>query len=182
VNDGRKRRTRSPRGGAALLVVALVSAGGVVSITGDSFAYSCEGLMATVTTNKPSYAPGQTVIISVTQANDGPTCSTITPPCGPTLPWASAYNSAGKVVWVYGVGKTIVGPSDCFIAPVTTTWRGQSSYTQEFDWRQDKCTPQVPGLVGHTNPGCPGTQVPAGRYRIVGGNGPSASTSITIAG
>jgi hypothetical protein len=33
---------------------------------------SCENLTITVKTNEPRYAPGQTVIISVTQANEGP--------------------------------------------------------------------------------------------------------------
>jgi hypothetical protein len=174
---------RSPLGWAALLVlVALASVGGATSITGDGSTSSCEGLVATVKTNESSYPPGQTVIITVTQANDGPTCSTPTPPCGPALPWASAYNAAGELVWVYGVGKRINGPPLCAPAPGYSTWRAHSSDTQEFDWAQDKCTLLVPALPGQPNPDCPGTQVPAGRYRIVGGNGPSASTTITISG
>ena len=180
--DWRPRR-RSPRGGAPLLLLAgLASAGGVVGISGDGpvAGRSCDYLVATVRTNESSYAPGQTVIISVTQGNEGPACSTVTPPCGPTAPVAAAYNSGGEAVWVYGVGKTVMGPPLCFPGPVTTTWRAHSSYTQKYDWSQDKCAPPATGPAGHANPDCPGTQVPAGRYRIVGGNGPSASVTITI--
>jgi len=183
MSEGWKPRRRSPRGGAALLLLAgLASAGGVVGISGDGpvAGRSCDYLVATVRTNESSYAPGQTVIISVTQGNDGPACSTLTPPCGPTAPVAAAYNSGGEAVWVYGVGKTVMGPPLCFPGPVTTTWRAHSSYTQKYDWSQDKCAPPVNGSAGHANPDCPGTQVPAGRYRIVGGNGPSASVTITI--
>jgi hypothetical protein len=183
MGEGRRPRRRSPRGGATLLVLAvLASAGGVVSISGDGpvAAVPCEYLVATVRTNESSYAPGQTVIISVTQANEGPACSTLTSPCGPPAPVAAAYNSAGEAVWVYGAGKTLVGPPLCLPGPGTTTWRAHSSYSQKYDWRQDTCTPPVTGLAGHANPDCPGTQVPAGRYRIVGANGPSASVTITI--
>ncbi len=161
----------------------MASAGGVVSITGDGSAFSCDNLVTTVRTNESSYAPGQTVIISVTRDNDGPACSIPTPsPCGPAVPWASAYNSAGEAVWVYGVGQIIVGPSTCTPGPASTTWPAHSSYIQEFDWGENKCTRPATGLVGHANPDCPGTQVAAGTYRIVGGNGPSASATITISG
>jgi hypothetical protein len=167
------------------VVVALASAGGGVSISGDGPVsdLSCGNLadlVATVRTNEPSYAPGQTVIISVTQANEGPACTIVVPPCGPAAPDAAAYNSAGQAVWVYGVGKTLTGIT-CFPGPVTVTWRAHSSDTQKYDWSQDKCTVKVT-RVGQESPDCPGTQVPAGRYRIVGGNGPTASVTITISG
>ena len=184
VSEDQKPRRRSPRGGPALVVlVALVSAGGVVSTTGDGQVsdFSCgniAGLVATVRTNQTSYAPGHKVIISVTQANEGPTCSILVPPCGPAVPEAAAYNSAGEAVWIYGVGKTLNG-NTCFPAPTTVTWRAHSLYSQKYDWSQDKCTVKVT-RVGQARPDCPGTQVPAGRYRIVGGNGPSASVTITI--
>jgi hypothetical protein len=184
MSGGPKLRRRSARGWAGLLVVvALASAGGVVSISGDGQVsdFSCGnigGLVATVRTNEPSYAPGQTVIISVTQANEGPTCSILVPPCGPAAPDAAAYNSAGEPVWVYGAGKTL-NTNTCFTGPVTVTWRARSSYSQKYDWSQDKCTVKVT-RAGQASPDCPGTQVPAGRYRIVGGNGPSASVTITI--
>jgi hypothetical protein len=184
VSAGQKPGRRPPRGEAGLLVlVALASAGGVVSITGDGQVsdFSCgnvAGLVATVRTNETSYAPGQRVIISVTQANEGPGCSILVPPCGPVGPDAAAYNSAGESVWIYGVGKHLNG-NTCFPAPVTVTWPAHSSYTQKYDWSQDKCTVKVT-RVGQASPDCAGTQVPVGRYRIVGGNGPSASVTITI--
>jgi hypothetical protein len=63
--------------------------------------------VATVRASEPSYAPGHTVIISVTQANDGPACTTPPQPCGPPAAVASAYNSAGEDVWDAGADKTI---------------------------------------------------------------------------
>jgi len=163
------------------VLVALASAGASWKVWTIVHPGSCQHLMATVRTNKLSYAPGQTVIITVTQANEGPVCIITTPPCGPARPAASAYNAAGRAVWVYGVGKTINGPPLCFPGPVSATLRAHSSDTEKYDWSQDECT-LGPGLVGHQNPDCPGTQVPAGTYRIVGGNGPSASVTITISG
>jgi hypothetical protein len=41
--------------------------------------------------------------------------------------------------------------------------------------------PDKIGQPGEANPNCPGTQVPAGRYRVVG-NSTSASATITISG
>jgi hypothetical protein len=71
------------------------------------------------------------------------------------------------------------------------TWTAYYSDTQAFDWSQDDCTGLM-GLPGQANPGCPGTQVPAGTYRITGEfiwddgrfgvYGPSASATITISG
>ena len=56
--------------------------------------------MATARTNESSYAPGQTVIVSLTLTNEGLACSIPTPsPCGPTPPGASVYNSAREDVW-----------------------------------------------------------------------------------
>lgn len=162
VGEGRKPRRRTPRGGAALLVlVVLASAAGIVGITGDG-PVSCENLVTTVRTNESSYAPGQTVIISVTLANEGPACSIPTPsPCGPPPAGASAYSSAGEDVWEYGAGTQITCPYE----PVTSvSYPAGYSSTQELNWSQDKCA------------------LPAGTYRIVGNYGTSerATASITI--
>ena len=183
VSEGRKPRSRPPRGGATLLVlVAAASVAGVVSVTGDGpvSAFYCENLVTTVRTNKFSYAPGQTVIIRVTLANEGPTCS-IPPPsaCGPFPAGAIAYNSAGKDVWGSGAGD---GQTTCPYPPVTSvTYPMGYSSTQDVDWRQDKCFLQLRPLQILR---CPRTQVPAGTYRIVGSNGTSgqASATITISG
>jgi hypothetical protein len=162
----------------ALLVLA--SAGVPGSDAGLGTAGSCVNLVASVRTNESDYAPGQPVIITVTQANNGPACSTPTPPCG--LPSAaSAYNSAGEPVWEYGTGK-IEGQITCPPAAVASmTWSAHYSKTQRLRWSQDRCTQGI-GIPGHPNPNCPGTQVPAGTYRIVGGNGPSASVTVTLSG
>jgi hypothetical protein len=100
----------SQRGWAApLVLVALASTGAGCSLGGDGavFVGSCTHFVATVRASEPSYAPGHTVIISVTQANDGPACTTPPQPCGPPAAVASAYNSAGEDVWDAGADKTI---------------------------------------------------------------------------
>ena len=186
---------RARRGGATLLaLVVLASAGAASGIAGDGVSIgSCAHFVTTVRTSEPSYAPGQTVIITVTQANDGPGCTMPPQPCWPWPPaaFASAYNPAGEDVWDYGARKTIPGTHiTCPPGPgPSMTWTAYYSDTQILDWSQDACT-QGPGLPGHTNPECPGTQVSAGTYRIVGtfywsdgrtiGHGPSASATITI--
>jgi hypothetical protein len=58
-------------------------------------------------------------------------------------------------------------------------WPAHYSNTQNLDWHQEKCARDEAGQPGHANPNCPGTQVPAGPYRIVG-NETSASATITI--
>jgi hypothetical protein len=187
MSEGRKSRRRSRRGWATpLVLVALASAGAACGRVGSTqvgvgtvSAGSCEHLVATVRTSETSYAPGQTVIISVTQANEGPACDAPPPPCG-LPPFASAYNSAGEDVWDYGASKTLGGPPLCLPGPApSTAWPARYSHTQVLDWSQDTCRDGA-GQWGHANPNCPGTQVPAGTYRIVGGNGPSASATITI--
>jgi hypothetical protein len=188
---------RARRGGAALLVlVVLASAGAACGLAGDGMvsAGSCAHFVTTVRTNEGSYAPGQMVIISVTQANDGPVCTIPPQPCGPPSAFVSAYGALGKDVWVPGAHKIIRGLAVGTCPPEpgpSMTWPALSSDTQTFGWGQDKCA-TGPGLAGHVNPDCPDTQVPAGTYRIVGvfywsdgrtvGRGPSASATITISG
>jgi len=171
VSESLKRCTRSTRAGAALLLVALASAGGV-AVAGDG-PVSCQNLATTVRTNESSYAPGKTVIISVTLANEGPACVIPTLSlCGPPPGRASAYNSAGEVVW-----ESAGGHITCPYEPVTSVSypEGYSS-TQQVDWSLGKCAlqPRRPIL------NCPRTLLPAGKYRIVGSYWTSASTTITI--
>jgi hypothetical protein len=180
MSEGQKSRRRSRRFWAAalVLVAALASAGAVCSYPGVwpfSTTSSCEQLVSTVRTSGSSYAPGQAVIISLTLANEGPTCST--PLLCASPPVASAYNSAGEDVWDYGASK-FTGIPTCF-SPALQTWPAHYSDTQKLDWSQDKCET---GQLGRANPNCPGTQMPAGRYRIVGGTRTSASATITISG
>jgi hypothetical protein len=188
-------RGRAPRGGASLLVLlALAYTGAACGLAGDGIVSvgSCAHFVATVRTNEPSYAPGQAVIITVTQANDGPACTIPPQPCGPPSAFVSAYNAAGKDVWDPGAHETIRTLLGATCPPEpgpSMTWTAHDSDIQRFRWSQDKCA-LGPGLPGHVNPDCPGTQVPAGTYRITGlfywsngrtvGQGPSASATITI--
>lgn len=180
MNEGQKSLRGSRRlWAAALVLAALASAGAACTYAAGVWPFSttgpCQQLMSTVRTSASSYAPGQTVIISVTLANEGPTCTTPPQPCEPP-PAASAYNSAGEDVWDYGAGK-FTGIPTCIVSPALQTWPARYSNTQILDWSQDKCEA---GPVGGANPNCPGTRVPAGTYRIVGGTGTSASATITI--
>lgn len=133
------------------------------------------------------------MIIIVTQTNDGPVCIMPPQPCEPLQASASAYNPVGKDVWDYGAQKTFSGQITCppdVLVP-SWTWAAHYSDTQELGWSQNDCT-EGPDLPGRANPGCPGTQVPAGTYRITGefswedgrimGHGPSASATIAISG
>lgn len=197
--DSPLRPRRSQRGCAApLLLVALAATGAGCSLGGDGsvFVGSCSHFVTTVRTSEPSYAPGQTVIISVTQANDGPVCTIPPQPCGPPSAVPSAYNSAGRDVWDADATKTNPGQISCPWEPASlpnTPWPARSSATQTLDWSQDNCTQPVGlGTTGRTNPQCPGTQVPAGTYLIAGrfywsggrtlGRGPLGSATITISG
>jgi len=173
-------RRRSPRRKVTLLALtALASAGGVVSTTGDGqvSGFYCENLVTTMRTSEPSYAHGQTVIIRVTLRNKGPACSIASPsPCGPPPAGASAYNSAGQVVWESGAGG---GHITCPPELVTSvSYPAGYSDTEDLDWSQDKCAFQprrpVPILV------CPRTHVPAGTYRIVASDGTSGRATATI--
>jgi hypothetical protein len=166
------------------VLVALASAVGVVTITGDGqvsdFSCTSEFLVTTVRTSESNYAPGETVIIKVTVANRGPACSIPTgSPCGPAPPGASAYNSAGEDVWESGAGG---GQITCPPEPVTSvTYPAGYSSSEDIDWSQDKCVLQLrPVLLLK----CPRTQVHAGRYRIIASYGTpeQATATITISG
>jgi hypothetical protein len=140
-------------------------------------------------TSQPGYAPGQAVIVTVTQANDGPACFIPPQLCGPPQAHASAYNPAGKDVWDYGALKTTPNVGTCELDAPRMTWAAGQSDTRELRWGQDECI-QGTSFPGQPNPDCPGTRLPAGTYRITGefwwmdgsagGQGPPASATITI--
>lgn len=179
------------RPAATLLVLATLGAACGLVADGPVSVGPCAQFVTTVRTSELSYAPGQTVIIAVTQTNDGPMCTIPPQPCGPPQAFASAYNRVGEDVWDAIARKTFPGQITCpGPEPVPNwTWPANYSDTQEFDWSQDHCT-EGHGLPGHANPGCRGTRVPAGTYRITGefdwsdgrtlGHGPPASATITI--
>jgi hypothetical protein len=185
MSAGQRSLRRSARGWATTLVlVALASTGTACGLAGGGTAFpagSCDDFVTTVTTSEPSYAPGQTVIISVTQTNKGPTCYGLPPQwCGNLQAFATVYNSAGEDIWDYGASKTIPGFDTCPFAPAPGPgWPAHYSNTQKLDWNQENCALDEIGQPGHANPNCPGTRVPPGRYRIVG-NWTSASATITI--
>jgi hypothetical protein len=170
----------------------LASAGAGWDLAGDETALvgPCRHFLATLRTSKPSYAPGQPVAVTVTQVNDGPTCTIPPQVCGPPHALVTAYNSAGVDVWDGDARKTIPGGNTCAPGGPDMTWTAGYSDTEEFSWSQDECTVETTGTPGQSNPNCPGTRLPTGRYRIVGqfwwvdgrygGHGPSASATITI--
>jgi hypothetical protein len=173
--------------------MALALVGAACGFAGDGPVLAgCAHFVTTVRTSAPSYAPGQTVIITVTQANDGLACTIPPQPCGPPSAVASAYNPAGEDVWDSDAVKVVPYPSDCAPGPVPSMmWPSHYSHTQVIRWSQDECR-DWNGPPGHANPDCRGSQVPVGAYRIVGvfywtdgnlvGKGPSASATITISG
>jgi hypothetical protein len=165
------------------MLVGLASTGAACGQAGGTVlpAGACEHFVTTVRTSESSYAPGQTVIVSVTQVNEGPTCYGLPPEwCGTLRAFASAYNSAGEDVWDYGASKTVPGFNTCPFAPAPgPEWPADYSNTQNLEWGQERCALDETGQPGHANPSCPGTQVPAGTYRIVGNETP-ASATITI--
>jgi hypothetical protein len=176
------------------VLVGLASAGAACGLAGDVtvFVGSCTHFVTTVRTNEPSYAPGQTVIISVTQANDGPACTIPPQPCGPPSASVSAYNSAGQDVWDYGAHKTMLGHITCYAGSLPRmTWTASYSDTQVLGWGQDKCRYGAEQW-GYANPNCPGTAAPAGTYRIVAifywsdgrilGHSSPTTATITISG
>jgi hypothetical protein len=145
---------------------------------------TCNDFVTTVRTSASSYAPGQPVIVSVTEANEGPTCYGIPPEwCGSLQAFASADNPAGQDVWDNDASRTIPGQETCpFAAAPGPRWPARYSDTQRLEWHQDRCASDFASdRPGHANPNCPGTPVPAGRYLIVG-NGTSAPVTITITG
>src|ERR1700722_18888055 len=80
-SEAQKPRRRSRRGRTALLVlVALASAGAACTYAARVWPFSatgtCQRLAAPGRARGAGHAPGQTVIISVTLANEGPACST----------------------------------------------------------------------------------------------------------
>lgn len=195
MSEGRKPRRRSRRGWAALAVLArLASAGAAWDLAGDATALvgPCGHFLTTLRTSKPGYAPGQSVIVTVSQVNDGPTCTIPPQVCGSPHALVSAYNSAGVDIWDGDARKTIPGVGTCGFGGPDMTWMAGYSDTEEFTWSQDECTLATSVAPGQSNTNCPGTQLSAGPYRIVGefwwvdgrdgGHGPAASAIITISG
>jgi hypothetical protein len=135
--------------------------------------------VATTTTDQASYAPGQTVNISVTlkDTSSDPCADSMNliwqGGCAPPPGWettATATNSTGQVVWDVNARPTTGGlPENCPAGIYLSTVPGGFSATVDLSWAQDLCGDSPLGDVGPTvvpNPNCPGTPVPAGTYQI----------------
>jgi len=124
--------------------------------------------MVVLTTNKTTYVTGETVQITMSVRNVGPTCggtgAASSGPCG--LGSATASNASGQEVWDSDgnpYGDVYSCPSIGFQS-VPAGW----STTVQLSWTQDECV--AGAFVGppQTNPQCPQTQVAPGTYSLVG--------------
>ena len=133
-----------------------------------------------MTTDRSTYTPGETVIITVTITNTAGACSGADPGfCGIG---ASVSNQARNDVWDSWAQTTInSGVTGCPSGNVHTIPVGWSTSTT-LNWTQRECvadTSNSQGDWGQPNPECPRTQVPDGTYSIVG-FADSAPAAITI--
>lgn len=119
----------------------------------------------TATTDKTTYAPGETVTISLTMRD---TSSTACLDTG-VMVWgcygAAASNSTGAQVWESWAGPDGL-PVNCPTTGYPTTIPGHTSTTAQVSWTQDECTQPVTNA--QPNPDCPQVQVPSGPYEITG--------------
>ena len=176
--QARKPRNRSlGRAATLLLLAALASPAVGCGAAGDETilpAGACDHFTTTVRASGPSYGPGQTVIIAVTQTNEGPACNR-TPPewCGNLQAFASAANAAGRDVWDSDATATVPGQYTCPFAPAPgPLWPPRYANTQYLDWHQDDCADAgETAQAGRAEPGLPhaggGGHLPDRRQRDV---------------
>lgn len=135
-------------------------------------------------TDKTTYQTGETVQITMSVKNDGPTCggtdAAFSGPCG--LGMVTATNASGQEAWDSDGnpnGDVYSCPSIGF-QQVPADW----STTVQFSWTQDDCVPGASVGPPQTNPQCPQTQVAPGTYSLVGGwnvgNSESQSPPVSI--
>ena len=115
-----------------------------------------------VTTDQNLYSSGQPVQITLEFANAGPACTVNS--TGYACPLVNIDNSAGALVWS-NEAPTSVGCPSTFTGPMVLP----ANWTQSFaiTWGQDTC---VPGPSA-----CPGPQVAAGPYQVIGQSGGGSS-------
>lgn len=111
--------------------------------------------VARVSTDQGSYSAGQPVQITLAFANAGPACTVNA--SGYACPRVNIDNSSGALVWSNAAPSTTGCPS-AFIGP--TVLPANWSQSTPITWGQDNCTP---GQAA-----CPGPQVPAGPYSVLG--------------
>jgi hypothetical protein len=118
---------------------------------------------AHVSTDQSSYSPGQPVQIALEFANTGPACTVNQ--TGYACPLVNIDNSSGSLVWS-SAAPVSTGCSSTFTGPTVLAANWSQSFP--FSWAQISCTP---GQVQ----ACPGPQVPAGQYQVVGMSGGGSS-------
>lgn len=116
----------------------------------------------TVSTDQSTYSSGQAVHITLVFANRGPACTANASGYG--CPDVDVDNSSGTLVWSNAAPVTTGCPSLYGPTVVPATW----SQTWTYSWAQVTCTP------GDAQ-GCPGPQVPAGQYQVIGTDSGGAS-------
>lgn len=134
---------------------------------------------STIVTDHPDYTRGQTVNITMTMTNSGPSCEGVPPWfCGQS---ASIYDSSHTDVWDSGAGPN--NPQDIRSCPagIQQTIGHGSSSSESLAWQQDRCTfdNQSPAAP---NPDCPATQVPDGTYTVAGDSSHASAVTISISG
>lgn len=141
--------------------------------------------MTQATTDRSAYAKGETVTITVSMTNSGPTCTGTTPgSCGLS---ASVESQSGNDVWDSGAGADnppLVLGQGCPTAESQTIPHGDST-NRVLQWKQDQCSFDPSGPPQHPNPDCPGTQVPDGTYTVTAPNpygGAIRNSTITVSG
>jgi hypothetical protein len=119
--------------------------------------------VAHVSTDQSSYSPGQPVQIALLFANTGPACTVNS--TGYACPLVNIDNASGSLVWSSAAPVSSGCPST-FTGPTVLAANWSQSFS--FSWAQTTCTP---GQVQ----ACPGPQVPAGQYQVVGMSGGGSS-------
>lgn len=110
---------------------------------------------ARVSTDQGSYPAGQPVQITLAFANSGPACTVNA--SGYACPRVNIDDGAGTLVWS-NAAPTTTGCPSAFTGP--NVLPGNWSQSSVITWGQDSCTP---GQAA-----CPGPQVAAGQYSVVG--------------
>jgi hypothetical protein len=117
---------------------------------------------ARVSTDQSSYAAGAPVQITLEFVNTGPACTVNA--TGYACPLVNIDNASGALVWSNAAPVSAGCPST-FTGPTVLA----ANWSQSFPmtWGQDACTPGPAA--------CPGPQVPAGSYQVVGQSGGGSS-------
>jgi len=133
----------------------------------------------TVATDQAAYPQGQTVHVTLTYRNNGPSC--VVHATGYGCPRVDIGDSSGYPTWTSEPQPT-TGCAAQLLNPPTvlaTTW----SQSSPIDWTQVDCSSRTGGTTGT----CAGQPVPAGQYQITGMDSggssqipPSAPLSVTI--